>query len=477
LNAEHQFSRKLWFDPSTVSSNQTLWSSLPAWKLYLLLIVPGTILLNLTFVNFHAPDDYDHLKRAYTLLHHPFQLVTPPGASTGTMIDSGLNDYIESQIPVAKFEQPLTPKHRRAYGANGRMQWSGTKAFSETPGSLTYFPALYLPQAIGLEAGRLSGASIEHSVLLARFANSAAGIALAAIGLYLLPAGVSLALLLLLLPGTQLQFASNSADPVLYGLSLIIIALSLRKRATEGRNAALIALGLFVAGTVRPPVATLALIPAVQALRERRWLALALVTGSCAAVAAWVLTIMPAITDLRSGNVGPMGPKLMTFALQWPYLLWHSFSGQAGLLYGGLIGHYAWGNAPVAYLGIPLPDWIYLSAPALFVFALRQDLIARASLPPLTRTSLAASAVISILLIFLAMYLGCTKPGAAVIMGMQGRYFVIPLFALGAAVAGLLVNTTTTKANGLFGKVLPVWVLLCTITMALQGPALYAGLL
>lgn len=468
MNAELQFSRSLKSRTPAPPASQPAF-----WKLYLLLIVPAAILLNLTFVNFHAPDDYDHLKRAYTLFHHPFQLVTPKGSSTGTMIDSGLNDYIESQIPVAKFERPLTDAHRRAYETNGNIRWTGKQAFSETPGALTYFPALYAPQAIALEAGRLSGATVEHSVLLARFANSATGITLAAFALSLLPAGGSLALLLLLLPCTQIQFASNSADPVLYGISLIVIALSLGHRAPGGRKAGLIALGLFVAGTVRPPIATIALTPAVRALRERKWLSLALVCGACAAAALWVLTIMPAITDLRSGSVGAMGPKLETFALQWPSLVWNTFIAMGPQFYGGLVGHYAWGNAPVGYLGIPFPGWIYLTAAPLLCLGIREDLVSKVTLSSLVRSSLAVSASISILLMLLAMYLGCTKPGASVIMGMQGRYFVTPLFTLGAAVAGLR-HGRAKSMNGTYLKVLALWALLCTLTMVLQAPGLYA---
>lgn len=468
MNAESQFSRVLRSRTTAVPA-----SPLPLWKLYLLLIAPAAILLNLTFVNFHAPDDYDHLKRAYTLFHHPFRLVTPRGASTGTLIDSGLNDYIESQIPVAKFERPLTPAHRRAYLTNGAARWTGKQVFSETPGALTYFPALYAPQAIALEAGRLSGATIEHSVLAARFANSAAGIGLAVIGLYLLPAGGSLALLLLLLPCSQIQFASNSADPVLYGLSLIVIALSIGRRAPDGRKAGLIALGLFVGGTVRPPIATLALTPAVRALRERRWLTVTLLSGACAAVALWVLTIMPAITDLRSGDVGAMGGKLTTFAVQWPSLILNTFLVMGPQFYGGLVGHYAWGNAPVGYLGIPFPGWIYLTAAPLLVMAIRQDLISKVKLSPLVRVSLAASAVISVILMLLAMYLGCTRPDGTVIMGMQGRYFVTPLLALGAAVAGLRAGKGRSL-DGLYVKLVAIWAVLCTTTMAVQAPGLYA---
>lgn len=446
---------------------------LAPWHLYLVLIIPATILLNLSFINFHAPDDYDHLKRAYTIFHHPFRHVTPPGRSTGIFVDSGLETYIQNQIPIAKFQREISDEEVRAYAANGRTQWTGKPAFSETPGSLAYFPALYVPQAIALEAGRLSGASVERSVLWARFANSFAGIVLAALGLFLLPAGRSVALFLLLLPCTQIQFASNSADPVLYGIALVIVALSVRNEVVSRTKSSAIALGIFVAGAVRPPLAAFALTPALQAFRERRRTALALLVAACAAAALWVVTILPSLTDLRSGNVGATGPKLTHFVFAWPNLIGNSLNQQALLLYGGFVGHYAWGNAPIGYLGIPLPAWIYATALPILGLAAWEDLVTAATISPVVRLSLLASTACSVILTFLAMYLGCTKPDQTVIMGMQGRYFVTPLFAVGPAIAGL-ASARAKPTLELYYILVALWTAACTITMVGHSAQLYA---
>src|SRR3954462_11503998 len=135
---------------------------------------------------------------------------------------------------------------------------------------MSYFPALYAPQTLALELGRATGATVEESVLWARIASGLAGIALAALGLRLLPFGHSLVLVLLLLPRTLLQFASNSADPILYGLALIVVAIGLQRTGglrPIARNG-LAAAALFVAAAVRPPLAGLAFTPVVQAVRN-----------------------------------------------------------------------------------------------------------------------------------------------------------------------------------------------------------------
>ncbi len=146
------------------------------------------------------------------------------------MIDAGLVDYVSAQRPVAiLLPRPLPKDEVAAFRSAPTIRWSGAERFSELPGAMSYFPGLYAPQAVALELGRWAGATVEESVLWARLANGLVAIALVALGLRLLPFGHSLVLVLLLLPRTLLQFASNSADPILYGFALVVVALGLRQ--------------------------------------------------------------------------------------------------------------------------------------------------------------------------------------------------------------------------------------------------------
>src|SRR3954471_7686903 len=130
--------------------------------LFLALALPATLILSLAFTNFHAPDDYDHVKRAYTLIHHPFSPVTPPGRSTGAMIDTGLADYVAAQRPVSVVSpRPLPQAQAAAFRSATNLRWSGEEGFSELPGAMSYFPALYAPQTLALELGRATGATVE----------------------------------------------------------------------------------------------------------------------------------------------------------------------------------------------------------------------------------------------------------------------------------------------------------------------------
>jgi hypothetical protein len=430
--------------------------------------------------NFHAPDDPDHLKRAYTLFHQPVRTITPAGKSTGAMIDEGLLEYVDSQNPVAverldgfaHFERPLTAEHQVAYERKDSLHWTGNLRFSEMPAAISYFPLLYAPQAITLEIGRAYGATIARTVFWTRLANGFSAIALAAIGLYLMPSGRALALLLLLLPRTLLQFASNSADPILYGLALIILALGIRFGASGRIRSGLIGIAVFIASSVRPPMIALALTPAVEALRQRRWLELFLVLGGCAAATLWFAETLPSIIDRRCLAAASLSSRLGTFATDWPGLMTRSLSDRGLYYYGSFVGHYGWGNGLGGDLHFPLPLWIYGVAPLMLGLASWQDLTADVRLTATIRLSLASSAIISTLLMFFAFYVACNGPGQTIIPGIQGRYFVPPLFALAAAVGGLLAGRAR-RMQHVYILPLSAWVIACSTAMVVDASRLY----
>ncbi len=56
------------------SAMNEVWRRFSPALIFLALVLPATVILNFTFANFHAPDDYDHVKRAYTLIHHPLRM-------------------------------------------------------------------------------------------------------------------------------------------------------------------------------------------------------------------------------------------------------------------------------------------------------------------------------------------------------------------------------------------------------------------
>jgi len=203
----------------------------PIARSYLLLVTPMLLALNLVFVPFHAPDDYDHVKRAYTLAHFEIWPANLPGHSSGGYIDSSLAQLINAQKP-AIFNWPHVGTLPHPIGAPPEMRaglrWSGEKVYSEFPGAASYLPLIYAPQAVALAAGELFHATIEASVLAARVVNGVTAAMIVFLCLAYAPYGKNLILLLFLFPESLSQFASNSADPMLLALTLVIVVLVAR---------------------------------------------------------------------------------------------------------------------------------------------------------------------------------------------------------------------------------------------------------
>ncbi|MDB5694189.1 MAG: hypothetical protein JWO81_3252, partial [Alphaproteobacteria bacterium] len=224
---------------------------------------------------------------------------------------------------------------------------------------------------------------------------------------------------------------------------------------------------------VRPPLAALALTPAIQAIRNRQWLSLLMLAAGVAAAALWTLMIMGQVVELRCGaDGGPIGPRLVAFASGWPWLIGHSLADRGPYYFLSFIGHYGWGDGPNGHLSYPLPLWMYVSAIALLAIGLRNDVRTPASLERLVRLSLATGAAGIVLITFLAMYVTCRGPLPTVIGGVQGRYFVPALLAIAPAVSGL-APSARDRLQSLFPILLGVWVTACVIAMSLDAQALY----
>jgi uncharacterized membrane protein len=252
-----------------------------------------------------------------------------------------------------------------------------------------------------------------------------------------------------------------------------VIALGLRSNAGERVSSAAVASALFVASAVRPPIAALSLPTAIEALRERRWLSFGLVAGACIAAAAWITAIVSSMTDLRCGHVGSAGSKLREFAVHWPALVAQGFAQHGTYYFVSFVGHFGWGDARTGIIGPPLPAWVYLAALPILAVAICRDLFSPAPVGAVQRIALAASALGAALLTFFAMYVSCTPTGASDIGGVQGRYFVPVLIALGPAIGGLFSEGRSVDLDRAYVALVISWVVACTALMAIASHQLY----
>lgn len=420
-----------------------------AARMYILFILPALIALNFIFINFHAPDDYDHFKRAYSVLHRTILPTTQPGRNSGALIDSGLAQYIEAQRP-AIFDWPRSAAAQpgrdgaEARFAAARLRWTQDLVYSEFPGSISYIPVIYLPQTAAIWVGIKLEMTIEDTVILTRFTNGITAVLISAASLALMPFGAGAVLFILLLPKTLLHLASNSVDPLLHAVTLVVLAFTLSALATEWRprlvHYALVALAIVVVAGVRPPFGIIAVLPAWVAWKQRRPMAIIIVVFSALLPVLWFAAVTPQIVDLRCGPTGSLASKLGTFAIHGPALVLRSIYWHHVYYLASFVGELGWGDGPSSSYN-SLPYWIYPHAAVIMVLAIAHVGQEQAGIPMMLRFLLLASGAIFTLGVFFAMYAVCTSPDRMSIGGVQGRYFVTP-FLLGIpALVGLWRRT------------------------------------
>ncbi len=286
------------------------------------------ITLNFVLIPFHGPDDYDHVKRAFTLEHFEIWPANLSGHSSGGYIDSALAELIKAQQP-AIFNWPRVGPLRSPIGAapdmRAGLRWSGRNVYSQFPGAASYLPLIYAPQAAALAVGELLRLTVERSVFFARIVNGATAVAVVFLCLAYAPFGRNLILCLFLLPETISEFASNSADTLLHALTLVIVVLVARSLAGElilrTWHWAAIALCLLVLLGARPPMLAIALLPMWAAWRGRARVQFISLLVSVALALLWFVVVHPRIVDLRCGFTGTLIFKGFAFLSDGPLLI------------------------------------------------------------------------------------------------------------------------------------------------------------
>ena len=106
-------------------------------RFYLLIVSPILLALNFVFVPFHAPDDYDHVKRAYTLAHGSVWPTAQFGKSSGGYIDAGLSQLVEVKRAIFDWPRVGTISPSSIVDASSpvknSLRWS-SPAHTEFPG-------------------------------------------------------------------------------------------------------------------------------------------------------------------------------------------------------------------------------------------------------------------------------------------------------------------------------------------------------
>lgn len=127
-----------------------------------LLLFLGCYFLSTVIPPLKSPDEHDHIERAYLLGKGVFVLNQPERQSSGRDVDTGLLKYLNSYLP---FQNKMSAE---AVSTASDIRWSGQRIFDPSPGTGYYFPAIYLPQTLGLLVGEWLDLTVDQSYRLSR---------------------------------------------------------------------------------------------------------------------------------------------------------------------------------------------------------------------------------------------------------------------------------------------------------------------
>ena len=408
------------------------------------LIIVGT-LLSAIIPPFQSPDEFDHVKRAYLLTRGHVVLVSPPNSSSGGYIDNGLLSYMDAFTHL-----PFQNRHtvdREDIEKAKQSTWQGTSSFSVAPGTGYYFPLVYLPQAVGLYIGEVLHLSVDLSYRLARLLALSLSLAMIFLAVRIYRTNF-LTLALLALPMTVFQMVSATLDGTTTALAILCISLFMRgmdKRLDYPRWMCwLLPLSLLLLVTSRTHLLPMLAMPLVLFLVRRSRLHLLFFAVLSVLSLAWLYVAMRYTIDLRVTRAHTTG-YLIGYYLARPGAFLSLI--RATLMDGELRLYYQQTFVGIlGWLDVRFQAWFYQLSILFCVLmavlsvqwrTLRQDWQARGCL--------LGFAALSSLLVFFLLLVTWTVHPATLILGVQGRYFLVPFILVAYALNGQDTGVSTRR--------------------------------
>jgi hypothetical protein len=428
-----------------------LMCALPLGVMSALLTPPGQV-----------PDEPNQARRAAGLLHGAVFAVRKevpskrPGlniVTAGVKVDRGLYQAaFEATTPID--ERPVVTAADEAV-QRAKPAVAGL-VFAKIPNTAQYFPAPYIPAALGMALGEGAGLTPFHSFVLARLAMLVAFLTLGAASLWVAGWGEAVLLAVLIMPMTVFLAGSVNADGVLIGLACLGVA-CLTRAGGRWRAGGLACLAVLLGTKITDfPILALALLPLAPAGCWGRMRAVAL---AGAPVALWwglVIAFVSVRFYMPPYHPGPLflgDPATLLYQTDPSgnaRILLHPASRLITLPWAALRdGGTETLRQMIGVLGllqIRLQHDLYLAWGVALVVAIGGTaVVPRAGAPRAFECVFVLALVVAIYVVTqIAEYIGWSAAGADQVQGMQGRYLlpVLPMliFAVPRWRGGLLAG-------------------------------------
>lgn len=411
------------------------------WHLFLLCYLLVAYIFSAITPPFQAPDEFDHVKRAYLLGEGHLMLESVNGSPSGGQIDQGLQDYMGKFIPLI-FHANRKVSASELDAAN-KVQWSNVQSHFDTPtGTAYYFPALYLPSAAGLKLGKAFDLTVNQSYRLARLFTLCTSLIILFFAFRLYPPPI-FALAVLALPMSLFQLSAAVLDGMsisvaVLGISAFMRAVADKERTSENVVRVLV-ISIALVAACRANSLPLLLLPFAAYLLVRKRSVLIWATASSLLVLGWTIwtikfTVYPVSWRGVDHNIDNMG-RLMSYVLH----PWNFF----GIVYVTLADHakdlfyFDTFIGVLGWIDAPFSSRIYQLFGMLLVVTLFSSFSLRVIRTDWQwRSLIVLCTIASILMIFLALLVQWTIGSTTEVDGVQGRYFTISVLILAYALFG-----------------------------------------
>ncbi|HET9210613.1 MAG TPA: DUF2142 domain-containing protein [Thermoanaerobaculia bacterium] len=375
---------------------------------------------------FQVPDEPAHFYRAYRMSEGRLDLL-PTSGRVGAPLPVSVHRIGDLFGPLTFHPERKTSP--RAILAALRIPLAPERReLVFFPNSLQYTFVPYIPQAIGVAAGRLLGAPPLALLYLARLANLLCGALAVAFAVRRLPAFAWLAAMVALTPMCLSLFASASVDVTTIASSFLLVSTVARlawgrERAARG-DLLLLAAASAVLCASKPPYLPLALlvllIPVARFPRGRRAGFLPIHFGLSLLAASWPLAISRV---MRYGRLeaGVDAGRQIHDSLLHPFhllrLVIEDYAVHALRYLSQIVGRLGW-------LDTQLPAPLLAAYLAVLLALVFLDASPRVEVRLWQRGIAAGAVLVGMILISAAEYAIWTPYGADYIEGVQGRYFL-----------------------------------------------------
>ncbi len=411
---------------------------------FVLIAAPLVIFLAVRTPAFQSPDEDHHFYRSWQVAHGGLF------ARGGGYVDSGI-DQLYACVAKLTFHSDAHITFAEVVKERA-VPWSGRLVYRQFQNTAAYFPANYIPQALGILIGRAIGLGVFSTLILARILNGAVSIAICAFALSLCGRGKIVIFAILLLPMTLSLFASSSQDATLIALACLAFSLISRQLDVTvpmtRTTAAVVFAAILLIAIGRPPNAALALaffIPGLLPSRgeTQKRLGPWVLTGVTVTITlAWWIAVIVATRGIShpyeaGGNVDPK--MQLIYLLHHPHIVVTLLSyivHQVNYFVAGVIGMLGW-------LDTQMPGPYYLAMVLVLATAVLAELArGRANARGVTALIFFA-ALVGIAGVFFIQYLIYTPVGGTGFYGVQGRH-LIPLLIAAAVGLPSLSNARQT---------------------------------